>query len=143
MVILVIAMATTMMTVIVLNMKGEEPGVNATEFELELAERMTEDVLTDIVLGFSLAGSLIVGVTTYVAPGKRWLQMRGAALALESEVSTYSTELRLICASSLPSSQRSVAVGGSRYGSSALELDVMHFLTQAIRKTIHLKWFCW
>jgi hypothetical protein len=43
------------------------------------------------VLFLSLAASLVAGMTTYLSPSKRWLQMRGAALLLESEVWKFRT----------------------------------------------------
>eukprot|EP01052_Picozoa_sp_SAG31_P012863 SAG31_NODE_761_length_12276_cov_4.530673_17_plen_412_part_00 len=49
------------------------------------------DLLSKWVIGLSLTASFMAAVTTYIDPGQRWMQLRGAALNLEAEIWKFRT----------------------------------------------------
>ena len=57
-----------------------------TVVSLNAPELLNAEQLSRVVLGLSLFGSVVAAVTTYLNPAQRWLQLRGAALALEAEI---------------------------------------------------------
>jgi hypothetical protein len=72
---LLIAAATTILTVVSINRP----------------DWIGDDERARCVLGLSIAGSVLAGLTAYVQPAQRWFQLRGAALNLESEVWKFRT----------------------------------------------------
>jgi hypothetical protein len=54
-------------------------------------ELIDDKHLSAIVLGLSLAGTLIGTVVAFLSPAQRWQQLRGAALSLESEIWKFRT----------------------------------------------------
>ena len=47
--------------------------------------------LNTIILGLTIANTVLVALVTFVSPGSKWEQLRGAALALESEIWKFRT----------------------------------------------------
>lgn len=66
---LIIGVATILVTVLSMN-----------------TEWMIREQRGKYLIGLSLSGSAIAGYTTYANPAQRWMQLRGAALSLESEI---------------------------------------------------------
>jgi hypothetical protein len=54
-------------------------------------ELIDDEHLSAIVLGLSLAGTLIGTVVAFLNPAQRWQQLRGAALSLDSEIWKFRT----------------------------------------------------
>jgi hypothetical protein len=92
-------------------------------------EMITKDQLRSCVLGLSLSGSFVAAMVSYINPGQRWQQLRGAALSLESEVWMFRTRTGSYTISS------KVGVGQHSKKPERRLLEVLESLTQHISKS--------
>lgn len=76
---LVLSLATTVVTIYSMNTKCQEN------------PDLTEERRGQIIIGLSLAASGVAAITTYLKPAERWMQLRGSALSLESEIWKFRT----------------------------------------------------
>ena len=52
---------------------------------------LSEELLGQLIIGFSLGGAVLASTNAFVDPSRRWHHLRGAAVALESEIWKFRT----------------------------------------------------
>jgi hypothetical protein len=90
---------------------------------------INEEHLNYLVLVLSVAGSVITTVVSFANPGQRWQQLRGAALAVESEVWMFRTR------SGAYTVNNKVGVGRFSRKPERQLMDVLEAVTQHVSKS--------
>jgi hypothetical protein len=112
---LLIGFTVSTITVVSLN---ERLNINARPGHVALIDAGT---LSQAVIGLSLFGSLVGSVVSFMNPGLRWQQLRGAALSLECEIWRFRTRTGHYSISA--------KVGFERYSKEAERKLLMHLET--------------
>ena len=88
---LLIGFAVSTITVVSLNQRLHDGDTLPAGMCDRMDGLIDKEALSQVVMALSLLGSLVGSVVSFMNPGLRWQQLRGAALSIESEIWKFRT----------------------------------------------------